>query len=103
MESAAQLLFTNLGLNTFWRAYWGLLDSSKISMALIALHCFIGTKVVVVVPSLRVISDTVEVVVMSCRNYIDLLISQYWSLHCIGLNSIFLFLKCWCPLLFTRF
>ena len=71
-------------------------------MALIALHCFIGFKVVVV-SSLRVISDTVEVVVMSCRNYIDLLISKYWSLYYIGLNSIFLFLEGWCPLLFTRF
>ena len=103
VESAAQLLFANLGLNTFWRAHWGLLHSSKVSMALIALHCFIGTKVVVVVPSLGVISDTVEVVVMSCGYYIDLLISQYWSLYCIGLNNIFLFLEGWCPLLFTRF
>ena len=72
-------------------------------MALIALHRFIGAKVVVVVPSLGVISNTVEVVVMSCRYYINLLISQYWSLHCIGLNSIFLFLKGWCSKLVTRF
>ena len=96
MECAAQLLFANLGLNTFWRTHRGLLNSSKVSMALIALHCFIGSKVVVVIPSLGVITDTVEVVVMSCRYYINLLISQYRSLRCNVLNSTFLFLKGWC-------
>ena len=71
-------------------------------MALIALHCFIGFKVVVV-PSLGAITNTVEVFVMSCRYYIDLLICQHWSLYCVMLNSIFLFQKCWCPQFVTKF
>ena len=72
-------------------------------MALISLHCLIGSKVVVVVPGMGVITNTVEVAIMSCRYYINLLISQDWSLHCIVLNSAFLFLKCWCSQFVTQF
>ena len=73
------------------------MKSSQIGMALVALHCFVISKVVVVVPGLVIVSDTVKVAHMSCRYDIDLLICQNWSLHCSMLDGTFLFIESRCP------
>ena len=96
LEGATQLLFDRFDLSIFRLPHWSRLKPSQIVMALVALHRFVSCKVVVVVPGLVIVSDTVKVVHMSSRYDIDLLICQYWSLHCILLDGIFLFIESRC-------
>ena len=74
------MLSANLVLDLV-RSNWGGLHASQIVVALVALHRLVGSHDVAVVPRMAVVADAAEVVHVSCRDDVDLLICEDRGLH----------------------